>query len=86
MRTPPTRPIALLLALAAAALSPADPTFTTATFSTGNEGWQPDNWQTTDVGGLAPGNPYLRIAADGSGALGKMVLFNQEPEWTGDFV
>jgi|GEM_PF-1942379 len=64
----------------------ADPTFVTSTFSTGNEGWQPDNWKTNNVNGLSLGNPYLKIAADGDGALGKMITFNQTSEWTGDYM
>jgi hypothetical protein len=64
----------------------AGPIFITSTFSSGNDGWQPDNWQTTGVNGLSPGNPYLKIAADGSGALGKMITFNPTTDWTGDYV
>lgn len=63
----------------------ADPTFATSTFDAGNEGWQPNNWLTTTVNGQSPGNPYLKIAADGSGKLGKMITFNSEAEWTGDY-
>ena len=63
----------------------ADPTFITSTFDTGNEGWQPNNWKTNDANGISPGNPYLDIAADGSGALGKAITFNVEPAWTGNY-
>ena len=64
----------------------ADPTFITSTFSTGNEGWQPDNWKTNNVSGISPDNPYLEIAAVGSGKTGKMITFNQSAEWTGDYI
>lgn len=63
----------------------ADPSFVTSTFNNGNEGWQPDNWVTNDVNGITPGNPYLEIAADGSGQLGKMITFNANAEWTGNY-
>ena len=62
-----------------------DPIFITSTFDTGNEGWQPDNWLTSTENGLSPDNPYLKIAADGSGKLGKMITFNSNSEWTGDY-
>jgi hypothetical protein len=61
-----------------------DPIFTTNTFDNGSEGWQP--WTTNDVNGISPGNPYLRIAADGIGKFGKMLTFNWEPEWTGNYI
>jgi hypothetical protein len=61
----------------------ADPTFTTSTFDSGNEGWQP--WATSSVNGITPGNSYLNIAADGEEERGKMVTFNWNAEWTGDY-
>lgn len=61
----------------------ADPIFATSTFDSGAEGWQP--WDTSTLDGISPGNPYLDIAADGSGVYGKMVTFNQAPAWTGDY-
>lgn len=61
----------------------ADPTFTTSTFDTDSEGWQP--WSITNVNGISPGNNYLNIAADGSGTFGKLITFNVNPEWTGDY-
>ncbi len=60
-----------------------DPVITTNTFDTGREGWQP--WTTNDVNGISLGNPYLKIAADGSGVFGKMITFNSNPEWTGNY-
>jgi hypothetical protein len=61
----------------------ADPSFVTSTFDSGSEGWQP--WATSDVNGLSPGNSYLNITADGEGVFGKMITFNINPEWTGDY-
>jgi hypothetical protein len=61
-----------------------NPSFVTNRFDTGSEGWQP--WTTSDVNGLSPGNPYLNIAADGSGVFGKMITFNPNPEWTGNYI
>lgn len=64
----------------------ADPTFVTTTFDSGLEGWLPDKWQTSTTNGLSLGNPYLRMAADGSGEIGKVVTFNQDSEWTGNYI
>ena len=76
----------VILLFAAAMRLPADPTFAPSTFNTGNEGWQPDIWTTNSIDGLSPGNPYLEIAADGSGLGGKMITFNVASAWTGDAV
>lgn len=63
----------------------ADPTFTLNTFDSGTDGWQP--WSTaTNAAGLAPDNPYLRIKADGIGKFGRMITFNWETEWTGNYI
>lgn len=79
--------VALILRLLLIAALPsslvADPIFAASTFDSGAEGWQP--WATSTIDGISPGNPYLNIAADGSGVYGKMVTFNQAPEWTGDY-
>jgi len=61
----------------------ADPTFIPSTFAGGNEGWQP--WATSNANGMSPGDRYLNIAADGEGEKGKMISFNMNPEWTGDY-
>lgn len=78
----------LLLCTAGISLLPfavcADPTFGVNTFDSGNEGWQP--WATDTAGGISPGNPYFKIEADGIGKFGRMITFNWEPEWTGDYM
>jgi hypothetical protein len=73
--------LAALIALAGPLFG--DPIFATNTFDSGTEGWQP--WTTSTVNGLTPGNPYLRIGADGSGVYGKMITFNPTAAWTGNY-
>ena len=71
--------------IVAAISAVADPTFSTSTFDDGPEGWQP--WGTvTNGAGLAPDNPYLLIESDGSGRLGRMITFNWETDWTGNYI
>lgn len=52
----------------------------------GSGGWS--NGQAPDpdiqLGGPAgPTDPFLRVTSDGSGAGGKLTVFNNEPDWTG---
>ena len=74
---------ALLLSLLTG-ISRADPTFALNTFDAGTEGWQP--WKINDVNGISPGNPYFEIKADGSGKFGRMITFNWEPMWAGNYI
>ena len=58
-------------------------------FSLGLEGW--DQGQASPALGWVPnggpdGSPYLRVVADGSASQGRIVVFNQTPAWTGDYL
>ncbi len=71
----------LILFLALSARVFAYPTFEVSTFDTGRDGWEP-NWP---VGGIAAGDGYLSVDADGIGEKGKMVTFSADPGWLGDY-
>lgn len=63
----------------------ADPIFNMNTFHSNSEGWQP--WGTvTNSAGISADNPYLLIDAGGFGKKGRMITFNWEDEWTGNYI
>lgn len=62
----------------------ADPDFSINTFDSGTEGWQP--WDTNTANGITPGNPFFEIKADGIGKFGRMITFNWESMWTGNYI
>jgi len=50
-------------------------------------GWEPGGILPVASGGPGgPGDGYIEYAADGSGGLGKLVVFNESAEWTGDYL
>lgn len=55
-------------------------------FSTGMDGWEPNNpWKTNTVGGLSPSNPYLEMIVGDYGNRGsKLITFNPTSPWVGD--
>jgi hypothetical protein len=59
-------------------------TLATSTFDSGSDGWMP--WTTSTVASPTPGNPYLNIAADGSGEKGRLLTFNRSSSWVGDYL
>lgn len=84
---PRTSLLLLTLCLCTSAVY-ADPTFVVTDFTSGTEGWQPDNpWFTSSDNGTEPDNPYLAmdVGAMGAGRGSRLITFNAEPDWTGDY-
>jgi hypothetical protein len=59
------------------------------TFASGLEGWtqgQPSTAVSRVSFGGPDGGPYLRVIADSTASQGRIVVFNQLPAWTGDYL
>lgn len=57
-------------------------------FSSGLDGWEPNNpWTTNTAGGITPSNPYLQMVVGDFGTRGsKLITFNSTSNWVGNFL